>query len=338
MFGDTGIGIATGVMTFILLIFGEITPKSLFYNNAEKVAPVVAHPIYIMSKILYPVVFLIENISGGIVFLFNPKRRKDSITEEDIKVTLSLGEEAGVLDRGEEEMMQNIFEFGDTTVSEVMTPRNKVVALPSNMTLGDAMGKILESKYSRIPVYRNYFDNVIGILNLRQILKHIKKREFHMKLEDMVTYASFVEPERKIDDMMEYFRESGNHMAIVRTGSGRVKGVVTMEDVLEEIVGEIYDEPDQKRFRVRFIDGKTAIVNGDLLVKDLQEEIDIPFRSEKITLSELISARFDGRPKRGSTISMKNFKLIVMNVYRDNPAKVRRIKIVKVRGKIKRGI
>lgn len=338
MFGNTGIGIATGVMTFILLIFGEITPKSLFYNNAEKVAPLVAHPVYIISKILYPVVFLIENMSGGIVFLFNPKRRKDSITEDDIKVTLSLGEKAGVLDKEEEEMMQNIFEFGDTTVKEVMTPRNRMVALPYNITLGDAITKMLESKYSRIPVYRKSLDDIVGILNLRQILKHIKKRSFGIKLEDIVSQAAFVSENKRLDDMMDYFKETGTHMAIVTDGHGHVKGLITMEDVLEEIVGEIYDEPDQKRFQVRFIDNKTAIVNGDTLVKELQEEIGIPFRSEKATISDLVSARFDGKPRKGSMLRMKNFILIVTRLDRHDPKKIFRLKIIKVRGKIRKGI
>ncbi|MBN2043088.1 MAG: HlyC/CorC family transporter [Candidatus Aenigmarchaeota archaeon] len=336
IFGSNGIGIATGILTFIILIFGEITPKTYFHRNAEKMSLRVARPVLYLSIVIYPVIVLIELISNLVLRTLGVGKNKDSMTEEELHAALSLGAKAGVIERDEEEMIHNIFEFGDTTVGEVMTPRKRVVALPSDMTLGDAIGKMLEVKYSRIPVYKKSFDNVIGMLNIRQILKYIKRKNFDMRIEGIVSRVLFVYEKKNIDLLMDDFRESGTHMAIVIDRNRKVKGIVTLEDLLEEIVGEIYDEPDVKRHQMRFIDRKTAIVNGDTLVEELKGKIGVPLRSNGLTLSEMVSARFDGRPSKGSKIKMKNFTLTVMSLDDSDPSKIKRIKVIKRRGKIRK--
>jgi len=335
-FGSVGLGIATGIVTFLILIFGEIVPKSFFHQNRERMSLVVAQPIYVLSYIMYPVIAVVEFISKGILRLGGVRKPRDEITEEEIIAALSLGAEAGAIDRDESEMMQNVIDFGDSTVEEVMTPVKRMVSISSNNNLMDVIAKMLETKYSRIPVYRKRPRKIVGVVNLRSILPHIKSKNFGIIVEEVMDPVIFVGENEMLDDVFDKLREHSAHMAVVLDKQKRVKGIVTMEDLLEEIVGEIYDESDRKRVRVHFMDRKTAIVNGDMLVTDLQEKIGIPLRGKSATISDLLSARFDGRPRKGRGIKLKNFTLTVMDVDKDDQAKIKRIKIVKRRGKIRK--
>ena len=139
-----------------------------------------------------------------------------------------------------------------------------------------------------------------------------------------------------LDDALDLMRENAMHMAVVNNRKGQLTGIITMEDLLEEIVGEIYDESDRKRVRVHFLDKKTAIVKGDTLVKDLQERLGVPLRGKFATISELLSSRFDGKPKKGKKVELKNFTITVKDIDRKDPSMIKRIKIVKRRGKIKK--
>lgn len=335
-FGSVGLGIATGIVTFLILIFGEIVPKSFFHQNRERMSLVVAQPIYVLSYIMYPVIAVVELISKGILRLGGVRKPRDEITEEEIIAALSLGAEAGVIERDESEMMQNVIDFGDSTVEEVMTPMKRMVSISSNNNLMDVIAKMLETKYSRIPVYRKRPRKIVGVVNLRSILPHIKSKNFDIIVEEVMDPVIFVGENEMLDDVFDKLREHSAHMAVVLDKQKRVKGIVTMEDLLEEIVGEIYDESDRKRVRVHFMDRKTAIVNGDMLVTDLQEKIGIPLRGKFATISDLLSARFEGRPRKGRGIKLKNFTLTVMDVDKDDQAKIKRIKIVKRRGKIRK--
>lgn len=334
--GSSGIGVAIGVMTLLILVFGEITPKSLFHQKAERMSLLVAQPIYILSYVLYPVIVFLELINRGILRIGRVKRIEDEITEEEIMAALSLGAEAGVIERDEEEMIENIIDFGDSTIKEVMTPMRHVVSMSSSKKLMDVITKILETKYSRIPVYRKNINNIIGIVNLRSILKYVKRKDFDTPVEKLVYPVIYVRENDKLDDVFDSLKENATHMAIVLDRNKKVKGIVTMEDLLEEIVGEIYDESDIKRVRIHFIDRKTAIVSGDTFIKDLQEKIGVPLRGKTFTISDVVSARFNNRPKKGQKLELKNFILTVVDVDKTNPAKIKRIKIVKKRGKIRK--
>jgi putative hemolysin len=333
-FGSVGIGIATGVMTFLILIFGEIVPKSFFHQNAERMSLIIAQPVYVLSYVLYPVIIVVEFISKGVLKLGGVRRSKDEITEEEIIAALSLGTEAGAIERDESEMMQNVIDFGDSKVEEAMTPVKRMVSINASQRLMDVIGEMLRTKFSRIPVYKKSSKNIIGVVNLRSILPHINNKNFDIIVESVMDPVISVKETDMLDDAFDKMRECSAHMAVVHDKKKRVTGIVTMEDLLEEIVGEIYDESDRKRVRVHFIDRKTAIVNGDMLVKDLQEKMGIPLRGKFATISELLSARFDGRPAKGRGIKLKNFTLTVMDVDKEDPEKIKRIKIVKRRGKI----
>lgn len=333
--GSAGIGIATGIMTFLILIFGEIVPKSYFHQNAERMSLFVAQPIFILTYILYPIIIVVEFISSGVLKIVGVRRKKDVITEEEIIAALSLGAEAGAIDKDEEEMMQNIIEFGDSKIKDVMTEKKYIVSLKSDDQLIDAITKMLSTHYSRIPVYAHKSKKIIGIINIRNILEQIKNQNFDEPLMKMLSPPFFVRDDDFDDDVFDRMREHAVHMAIVRNKKGQVVGLVTMEDLLEEIVGEIYDESDKKRVKMHFLDKKTAIVNGDTLIDELKEKIDIPLKSRVATISQLISARFEHKPKPGNIINMRNFVITVMGVDKKDPSRILRMKIVKRRGKLK---
>jgi putative hemolysin len=336
IFGSMGVGIATGIMTFLILVFGEIVPKSFFHQNAEKMSLLVAQPLYVLTYLLYPIIIVVEIISKGVLRMAGVKRRKDEVTEDEIIAALSLGAEAGAIDRDEEEMMQNVIDFGDSTVSEVMTPLKRMVTITPEKELSDVLAKMLQTRYSRLPVYDKKHRKVIGVVNLRNILKYIRAKKFETPVSRVLDSILSLRDTDMLDDAFDSLKEHSTHMAVVLDARRRVKGIVTMEDLLEEIVGEIYDESDRKRIHVHHIDRKTAIVNGDMSVKDVQEKVGVPLKGKFGSVSELVSARFDGRAKKGSSIKLKNFTLTVMSVDKDDPSKIKRIKIVKRRGKIRR--
>ncbi len=334
IFGSQGLGIATGIMTFLILVFGEITPKSFCHQNAEKVSLVIAGPLYVLTKILYPIVVFIEYLSLGMLRVFGTRKRKPKITEEEIHTALSMGTELGVIEKDEEEMIRNVFEFGDTVVSEIMVPRKKIAAIRSDMRLSDVLMKFLESRYSRIPVYKNSFDNMIGVIHIKDILKHLKRKQFDMEIEKIVSPVMFAREDRNLNLLMDDFRETGTHLAIVTDKKGDVKGLVTLEDLLEEIVGEIYDESDVKKTKLRLLDEKSIIVEAETPLKDITRVMGIEFKGKDLkTIADLIVKKLGRFPKEGDKIRMKNFRIIVKDADKD---RIKRIKIVKKRGKIKR--
>ncbi len=334
MFGSSGIGMATGIMTFLILVFGEITPKSFFHQNAERMSLLVARPIYILTYVMYPVTIVIESISRGILRAGGMKRKRDDITEEELMAALSLSAEAGVIERDEEEMMQNVIDFADSTVKEAYRPIKSVVMVKSGKTLMDVITMMLETKYSRIPVYDRKEKRITGVVNLRGMLPYIKSKKLDAPVDDMIDPVIYVKENDMLDDVFDKMKMHSTHLAVVRDAKKNIKGIVTMEDLLEEIVGEIYDESDRKRVRLQHIDRKTAVVRGDMLVKELQEKIGIPLRGNFATISDLVSARFEGKPKKGGQVKLKNFTLTVLDVGRKDPSIIKRIKVVKRRGKI----
>jgi len=334
IFGSTGLGLATGIMTFLILVFGEITPKSFCHQNAERVSLVISGPLYVLTKILYPVVVFIEYLSLGILKIFGGRKKRPEITEEEIRTALSMGAELGVIEKDEEKMIHNIFEFGDTRVSGVMVPRKKVVAIRSDMRISDVLTKILESRYSRIPVYKNSFDNIIGIVHIKEILKHVKRKQFDMEIEKLVTPAMFVGKDKRLALLLDDFRETGTHLAIVTDNKGNVKGLVTLEDLLEEIVGEIYDESDIRKTKLRLLDEKSIIVEAETPLSDITKVMGIEFKQRDLkTIADLIVNKLGRFPKKGDKIRMKNFRIIVKDADKE---RIKRIKIVKRRGKIRR--
>ena len=335
-FGESGVGLAAGIMTFLILVFGEITPKSYFHRNNEKMSLVMSPLIYFLSKVLFPVIFIIEAISNGLLWLLKSKKPKDNITEEEILTAISMGSKAGIIDKDEGEMMKNIIELGDTLVKDVMTPKNRMVFLRSDSTILDAMTVMIKTGYSRIPVMAHGTKKVIGMVYPHSMLSVIKKKQFDTPLIKIITPISKVSEDARLDNVFDKLKENTTHMAVVIDKKKKVSGIITMENILEEIVGEIHDESDAKRHSVYFMDKRTAIVKGDVSIKELKEKIDIVFKTNKNTLSYMVSSKLSNSPKVGDKIELNNYSIIVMTVDNNKQDKITSVKLIKKKGKIRK--
>ena len=240
--GGAGVaaGLATGLTTFFLLVFGEITPKTVAIRHAEGMALFTAWPIYIIAWILTPVAMILAFISRPFIYLFGGAVTESGpfVTEEEIKFLIAASAKEGVIEREEKEMISSIFEFGDKTAKEVMTPRFKIKAVLSTASIGDVVQLIIDTGHSRIPVYKGNIDNIIGMIYAKDLLNCDREGE----LEQYLHQAIFVSEEKRLDDLMHQMQEARTHIAVVVNEFGVTSGIVSLEDLVEEIVGEIHDE------------------------------------------------------------------------------------------------
>ncbi|MBI5754587.1 HlyC/CorC family transporter [Candidatus Peregrinibacteria bacterium] len=245
LFGSDGAGIAVGVMTFLILVFGEITPKSLAHRYSTPFSLFIARFILILEKILFPCIWLLEKLLQAFMKFTGSKGHAHIMTEDEIMAMVSLGEEAGALEKHEKELIENILEFNDIAVKEVMTPRRDIKALPLNTSMKKAARYVAEHMHSRFPVYKDHLDAIVGILGVKEILEGLSKSKDDIALSDIALLPVIRTSEnKKIHHLFKDFQKKRAHMAVVVDEHDATVGVVTMEDLLEEIVGEIEDEYD----------------------------------------------------------------------------------------------
>jgi len=239
------IGIIIGIMTFFLLVFGEVTPKTVAIRNAEKTALLFAPVMLFFEIILLPIAWLITLFSRPFIFAFGGKIPElgPFITEEEIKTLLFVGEKEGTIEREEREMISSVFKFGDLRVNQVMTPLEKMVGIDLKQHISDAIAKIKESGHSRLPVFDQNKNNIVGILFAKDLLLADKKDT----VEEYLRPVLFIPAVKKVGDVMEQMQAEYKHLAIVIDEFGRTQGIVSLEDLLEEIVGEIHDEFERRQ-------------------------------------------------------------------------------------------
>jgi putative hemolysin len=238
-FGNIGIGIATVVMILLVIIFGESTPKSFGIRNM-RFALRVARPLSFVTKIFHPLVILLTSISTVLIRLVGGKSRSRAIiTEREIMAMMRLGEAEGTIERDEREMVKGVFKFDETHVSEVYTPNEDVVFLQENDTLADLMQKSIQTGFSRFPVYRNNLDDVIGMVHVKDTLAVIEK---NVSVKSIIRPILKIDSSMKVDDVLRIMKAQKTHLALLQTLDGKTKGLVSMEDLIEEIFGEIADE------------------------------------------------------------------------------------------------
>ena len=245
-FGDVGVGIATGVVVLLLLIFGEITPKSFATKNKEKLASLFSRPLYALYVFLTPLTIFFSFISRG-MFEMTTLEEDSSLTEEELKEWINVGEEDGAIERAEEEIMYNVLRFGDATAKDVMKPIEEMVSADVNSSVEEILKLMVESGHSRIPIYRE--DDVVGVIHAKDLLlspsKNNDQNYKNGSLEEMMREPYFAFETRRISELLGELR-GGTHIAIVIDESGKVTGLLTTEDIVEEIVGEIQDEFDRE--------------------------------------------------------------------------------------------
>jgi Mg2+/Co2+ transporter CorB len=245
-FGNSGIAIATGVMTLFILVFGEVLPKTIASRNAENIAMLVANPIMIVINIFRPVVWFLTTIVNSMILLFGGKERVKHpfVTEELINMMLKVGEKEGTIEKHEREIISNVFDFTDEKAHGVMTPRECIVSIEDSANLEAALKLINESGHSRIPVYRKDFDNIIGMIYAKDFLKFRDYELNRTRVRDILRPLLIVKAGREISSVMKELQHKKMAISIVVDNNMKVMGLVSIEDILEELVGEIFDEYD----------------------------------------------------------------------------------------------
>lgn len=311
------VAIATGAMTLIIFIFSEMAPKTYATNNTEKVALAVAPVIGVLSTVFYPLVRLLILLSNGVIRAFGGKAIKEGpfITEGDIKALVSAAEEQDVIEEEEKRLIHSIFDFGDTLVREVMIPRTDMVMLEDGASLEEALEVVLSTGFSRIPVYHKDFDHIIGILYAKDLLPYLKRGESDVRPRDFLREAYFVPETKRVSELLNELRSLTIHMAIVLDEYGGTSGLVTIEDLLEEIVGEIFDEYDSAQVLYEDLgDGKYSF-DARIPIDDLNELLGSKLPAHAWdTLGGLMYNLMGKIPKQGESVVFEGMRLTAQKV------------------------
>ena len=328
-FGNKGssVALATAIMTILILIFGEISPKLMARNNSAKIAEAVSVIIYVLSIILTPVVYCLIFISRfvGRILGVNMTSPQLMITEEDIISFVNVGNAEGIIEEDEKEMIHSIVTLGETSAKEVMTPRTSMLAFEAAKTINEVWDEIIDNGFSRIPIYEETIDNIIGILYVKDLMEHIKNNELDLPIKQFVRAAYFVPETKSIIEILKEFRGLKVHIAIVLDEYGGVVGLVTIEDLIEEIVGEIrdeYDDEDESFFK-KVADNEyevDAMTDIETINKEL--ELDLPISEDYESLGGLIVTTTGKICEVGDEVQIDNIYLKVLEVDKMRVSKV----------------
>ena len=331
MFGNDGLAIAVGIMTFLILVFGEITPKTYCNANSTKVALRYAPVLLIFSYVFYPVVKFFEIITRGVVKITGSSYTPPPITEEDIKGVIDQGLAEKALEKEEMELVHGALNFDDTVIRSVMTPRTRMFTLNSKMLLFEALPLINQSTHSRIPIFGDTSDDIVGFIHVRDVLKAVEKASDEViTLEQIARKPVFASQEKMVSSLLKEMKGRKTHMAIVVDEHGGVEGLVTLEDLLEEIVGEIEDETDLTREKgYERIDQETIITNGDIEIDIINDifKTKIPDGDDYASLNGLLHERLQDIPQEGDKIEIEELRIVVEKVSKNIPKKIRIEKI-----------
>ena len=325
MFESAGLAIVIGVMTFLILVFGEITPKTYCNANAAKIALRYSRVLLVFSYTFYPIVLMFEKITKGIINLTGSTQEPPGLTEEEIKGVIEQGLHDKAIEKQESELVHGALNFDDIVIRSVMTSRTKMFTLNSKMLLFEALPMINKSGFSRIPIYGKNQDEIIGIINVRDVLKCLEKEEKMINLQQLSRKPIFVSQEKKVNDLLKEMQGRKSHMAIVLDEFGGVEGCVTLEDLVEEIVGEIHDETDVTKDNFQREGDSTIITNGDIEIDELNEifKTRIPQGDDYATLSGLLHEKLRDIPKEGDKIIIDSLRIIIEKVLKNKPEKIR---------------
>ncbi len=280
--GGSAVAIATGIITVLILIFGEITPKTMASINAEKMALSYAYPIHFVMIIVKPISIVINALSRCVFFILhvNPNKRSDAMTETELRTIVDVSHEDGIIEEKEKEMIYNVFDLGDAEAKDVMVPRVHMIFADIESSYHELLEIFRENKFTRLPVYEESTDNVIGTINMKDLLLYNNTKEFHIR--DILREAYFTHEHKSISELLVEMRQAALNIAIVLDEYGETAGLITLEDILEEIVGEIHDEYDENEEAEVFkqINEYEFIVEGSMSLDDLNDRIDLGLESE----------------------------------------------------------
>lgn len=308
LMGPAGVGVSTAVMTVVVLIFGEILPKTLAKDSAEKTALRAAGPLRLLMTIFSPLVTVF-------VWLTKAVRRKDSgrqpsVTEEELKYIIEEIEDEGVLQKQESELLQSALEFDDITVSEICTPRVDMAAVDINDSVAEIKQVFLTEKYTRIPVYDKSIDTILGVIHEREFLRAFIEQGERLQVRGLIQDVLFIPPKKRISTLLKELQRSRSHMAIITDQYGGTFGLITMEDILEELVGEIWDEEDEVERDIEVLGDGRIRVKGDIDVDDVFEHFGLPDPDDSVTAVTISGYIMDAAgkvPESGERFSEDGF-------------------------------
>ena len=329
IFGNDGLAIVIGIMTFLILVFGEITPKTYCNANAPKIAARYSRILLAFSYAFYPIVIMLESITKGIIRLTGSSDNPPGLTEDEIKGVIDQGLKDKAIEKQESELVHGALNFDDIVIRSVMTPRTKMFTLNSKKILFEALPEINNSGFSRIPVYSENSDNIIGIVHVRDVLKSLEHDEKVISLESIMREPIFVSQEKMVSDLLKEMQGRQTHMAIVVDEFGGVEGCVTLEDLLEEIVGEIHDEKDTVQEIFQSEGNDAILTDGDIEIDKINEifRTSIPEGDDYSRLNGLLHEKLRDIPKEGDKIEIGSLRIIIEKVSKNKPDKIRIEKI-----------
>ena len=321
VFGSMYIGVATGVMTLLVLLFGEITPKTIATLKADDLALTYARPIYALMTVLTPVIYIVGKLANGILFLLrvDPNAKKDTITEHELRSMVNVGQENGVIEREEKQMIYNVFDFGDSAAKDVMIPRIDMTFIDVESSYQELLDIFKEDMHTRFPVYEDNTDNVIGIINIKDLLLYPDNEQFSIR--KILREPYFTYEYKRTTDLMLEMRKASVNLAIVLDEYGSTAGLVTLEDLLEEIVGEIRDEYDEDEEEpIREIQpGREYQVLGSAKLSDLNEVLGTKLESEDYdSVGGYIIEQLDCLPREGESVTLEDGMRLVVDVLDKN--------------------
>lgn len=320
------------ILTYLLVLIGAVIPRRIANRNYKKVLSSTRAIVEILHFVCYPLIMLIH-VSVNIFNIFFDTSTSENVTQEEIIQLINEGEEKGAIDENEKEMINNIFEFDDKTAGEIATHRMDIVAMPLESTIDDVIKVIMEEKYSRIPVYEDNIDNIVGILYLKDVFKHIVhfgKEEFNLK--ELLMEPFFVPFSKKTDELFEQMQKNKIHMSIVIDEYGGTAGIVTMEDLIEEVMGNILDEYDEEETpEIRRIDDNTFLLDGTAELDEVEKELEVNFNNEEFdTIGGFVVSLIGKIPEDDEEYNVQfedfNFKVEKIEEKRISLIKAERIK------------
>ena len=322
-FGDMYVGVGTGILTLLVLIFGEITPKTSATLYSETMALRFAKPIYMIMQVLTPVIFIVDKLSQGVLRLLHvdPNKKQDAITEDELRTIVEVSHEEGVIESDEKKMIYNVFDFGDSVAKDIMVPRIDMTFIDVDATFSEVIEVFREVKYTRYPVYEETTDNVIGIINIKDLLLTENQKKFCIRdylREPLYTYEF-----KKTAELMVELRKTQNNIAIVLDEYGATAGLITLEDMLEEIVGEIRDEYDEdEEDLIRRIGPREYVVEAAMKLDDLNDQLGLDLESEDYdSIGGFIIGLLDHLPE-GEEVTHKTLRFVVDKVDRNRIDKI----------------
>ncbi|MDD7388424.1 MAG: hemolysin family protein [Lachnospiraceae bacterium] len=325
IFGSAGAGIATGILTLCILVFGEISPKSLAAANSEKLSMLYAGIIYNLMTVLTPVIFIVNLLARGFMWLLHADmdHKDDAYTEDELRVIMDVSHEEGVIESEERRMINNVFDFDDSCAKDIMVPRIDMQFIDVEATYEDVLDAIRTQMYTRMPVYEDTTDNVIGILNIKDLILIGKTEDFQVR--NYMREAYYTYEFKKTSELFMDMKNNSISMAIVLDEYGATAGLVTLEDLIEEIVGEIRDEYDADELNdIKKISDREYSIDASMRLDDLNDALNLDFQSEDYdSLGGLVIGLLDRLPEAGETVQDGAYTFTVESIDKNRIERIR---------------